>query len=242
MSNLTAGVGPKPYGRDGRKVYLPVKATTQVYQGGLAAQIAGACVPATAAGAGRCIGVYEADALGGASDGSTRVPVWTDKVFIFPVGGSNAPTDATPFGTPVYADDDNHVSLTANETFAGYFMGLEDDGKARVFVGVLAGDTLAINGTALADTATQSAASLGRTTRYAFPTMSQNSTVNLSTTGANAGDVIRIVRTDASAHTLAVVDGGTGTPTLATLVASKTGFVQAYFNGTNWLLDGNSAV
>ena len=73
----------QPYGRDGRKVILPVKATQQCYQGGMAAEVSGALVPATTASGGRVIGVFENDALGGASDGTVRASVWTDKIFIF---------------------------------------------------------------------------------------------------------------------------------------------------------------
>jgi hypothetical protein len=56
------------------------------------------------------------------------------------------------------------------------------------------------------------------------------------------GDVVRVLVTPASvaAHTLAVVDGGTGTPTLATMPSTLTsgGAIQAQLNaaGTHWTL------
>src|SRR6185437_8179294 len=231
MSNLTKGQAPKPYGQGGRFAVLPMKASAQVYQGAMVAEISGAVCTGTTAGAGDCIGVAEADALGGASDGSTRVQVWYDKIFRM-AAGTNAPTDATPMFAPLYMETDNTVGTgAAGQRLAGYFMGFEDDGYVRVYFGKLGGNQLvAVNGAALADTATQTAEVQGPVNRFTFATMSQNSTVTLSTTGAVAGDVVTISRTDTSAHTLAVVDGGTGTPTLATLVASKVGFVKAWFD------------
>lgn len=248
MSNITKGAAPNPYGRDGRKVFLPVKATTQVYQGGMAAQVSGACVPMTSTGAGNCVGVFESDMLGGASDGSTRVSVWTDKIFIFKAG-VNAPTDATPFGSILFAEDDNSVGTGgvggAAEGVAGRFMGIEDDGKVRVWVGTSEAfeNYLAKNGAAATDTATETVNVVAgaRVTRIKVPTLSQATTITLGTTGAVVGDIIRLVRVGTDAHTLTVVDGGTGTPTLFVLVASKQGWAQAYFDGTNWQSDGCSA-
>lgn len=249
MANLTKGGRPQPYGKGGRKVVLPVKASAQLYEGAMLAEISGAVCTGTTAGAGNCIGIAEADALGGASDGTVRVSVWTDHVFIFK-NGTNACSDATPYGSIVYMEDDNSVGTGGvggtGEGVAGRFMGFEDDGRVRVYVGKVCGfddESVASNAAGLTDTASQnvSVVAQARVTRALFASMSQNSTVTITTTGAVVGDVMRIVRTDTSAHTLTVVDGGTGTPTLAVLVASKSGWCQAYFNGTNWLFDGCSA-
>lgn len=246
MANLTSGTRPQPYGQGGRRVFLPVKATTQVWEGGMAAQISGACVPGTTAAAGNCIGVYENDMLGGASDGTTRVPVMTDQVFIFK-NGTNAVSDATPIGTVLYMEDDQTVGTGgiggSGEGEAGRFVGFEDDGRVRVFVSWAGSGGVWLNGTAMTDTASQSVVALGRQTRYAFAsaTMTQNDTVTLSTTGAVVGDVVKIVKNSVSAFTLAVVNGGAGAGTLATLIASKLGWLQAYFDGTNWIFDGCSA-
>ena len=246
MANLTSGSRPQPYGQGGRRFFLPVKATTQVYESGMAAQIAGACVPGTTTGAGGCIGVYETDALGGSADGSVRVAVMTDQVFIFK-NGTNAVSDATPIGTTLYMEDDQTVGTGGiggtGEGEAGKFVGFEDDGRVRVFVTWNGVPAVWLNGTAMTDTSTQSVVALGRQTRYAFAsaTMSQNDTVTLSTTGAVVGDVVKLVKNSVSAFTLAVVNGGAGTGTLCTLVASKLGWAQAYFDGTNWIFDGCSA-
>lgn len=250
MSNISAGIPPQPYGEGGRKVTLPVKATSQTWEGQMISQISGACVAATTAGAGPVIGVAEHDMLGGASDGTKRLSVLTDRIFIF-AAGSAAPTDATPFGALLFAEDDHTVGtggLGATQQIAGRFVGLEDDGRVRVYISEsgcpesfgAAGQ--AVTGTALTDTATTTIQRVGRVSRYLLAgTMSQDETVTLGTTGAVVGDVIKIVRTSTSAHTLAVANGGAGTGTLCTLINSKIGFAQAIFDGTNWLYDGSSA-
>jgi hypothetical protein len=246
MSNQTKGSAPQPYGMGGRKMTLPVKATSQIWQASMVAQISGACVVGTTAGAGNCVGVAEHDQLGGASDGSTRVSVLTDQIFLFK-NGANAVSDATPIGMFLYMEDDNSVGtggvLGSGEGVAGRFMGFQDDGRVRVFVSASLGSEsgVAANGTAVADGATANVSALGRVTRYLIATESQNATITLVTTGAVVGDVIRVVRTDASAHTVAFVNGGVGAGTMATLVASKVGWFQSYFDGTNWLFDGCSA-
>jgi hypothetical protein len=251
MSNLTKGIPPQPYGKGGRKVILPVKATTQIWQGAMVSQPSGACAPATGSGStAAVIGVAEHDILGGASDGTERVSLMTGQIFIFNAG-SNAPTDATPFGTALYAETDNTVGTSSSGgtlPTAGRFAGIEDDGRVRIFIDDLANfdpdanaGEIAVNGAALTNTAATTVQRGGVVTRFLLAgTMSQDETVTLGTTGAIAGDIIRIVRTSTSAHVLAVVDGGPGTPTLVTLPNSKVGFVQAYFDGTNWQYDGST--
>ncbi len=136
MSNLTAGTIPRPYGQGGRKVNLPVKATAQLWQGAMVAQINGACCTGTTAGSGPCIGVAEFDMLGGATDGATRVTLMTDQIFVF-TAGTLAPTDATPYGAPLFMETDNTVGTgngAEGNQIAGRFMGIEDDGRVRVLV------------------------------------------------------------------------------------------------------------
>ena len=93
-----------------------------------------------------------------------------------------------------------------------------------------------VTGTALTDTATTTVQRGGKRTSFLLAgTMSQGETVTLGTTGAVAGDIIRIIRTSTSAQTCAVVNGGVGAGTLVTLPASKVNFAEARFDGTNWL-------
>jgi hypothetical protein len=111
-----------------------MKATAQVFEGAMVAQISGACCTGTTAASGACIGVAEHDQLGGATDGATRLSVWTDKMFIFKAGVA-APTDATPYGTVLFMEDDNSVGTGGSQTqIAGRFMGIEDDGRVRVYI------------------------------------------------------------------------------------------------------------
>lgn len=239
MPNLTSGAALHPYGQGGRNVTLPVKATTQLWMSGMVAELGGALVPATTAGSGRVIGCSNYDALGGESDGTIRASIFTDLIFEMSAG-VNAPTDATPFGTPLYAETDNTVGTAASGFFAGLFMGIEDSGLVRVFIGVLADEVYAVTGAALTDTATQTVQRLGKITRYLMPAVfSQNSTVTLGTTGALAGDVIKILSPGTTAHTLAVSNGGGAAGTLDTIGSAHTGYVQAQFDGTNWIYDGS---
>jgi hypothetical protein len=76
----------------------------------------------------------------------------------------------------------------------------------------------------------------GRWRKLPASTLSGNHTCTLSTVGAIAGDEIEITRYDLTANTYAIIDGGSGTPTLITLAASKLGYVRARFDGANWIL------
>ncbi len=57
-----------------------------------------------------------------------------------------------------------------------------------------------------------------------------------------AGSRLTVTRLDATANTLVFVNGGPGAGTMATLVASKTGFFTGEFDGTNWEMVSSSAV
>lgn len=138
MSNLTSGTRPQPYGRDGRNVVLPQAANAQIWEGALVAPSSGtdgALVTGTTAGSGHCVGVATFDQLGGATDGAVRMQIWTDAVVIVNAG-VNAPTDLTPFGTPLFMETDNTVGTGAGgETqIGGRFYGIEDDGRVRLYV------------------------------------------------------------------------------------------------------------
>lgn len=93
----------------------------------------------------------------------------------------------------------------------------------------------------LSSNAATIAVAAGRWRKVAAAALSGAGTITLSTSGAAANDVIEITRLDTTANTLAIVDGGTGTPTLCTLVASKLGFAKVAFDGTNWQLVSCSA-
>lgn len=134
IANLTSGAPVQPYGRDGRFVVLPQSATAQIYEFAMVAETAaGALVTGTTAGSGHCVGVATFDQIGGATDGAVRMKIWTDKIFTY-AAGTHAPTDATPFGTPLYMESDNQVGTGPGTQLAGRFYGFEDDGKVRVYI------------------------------------------------------------------------------------------------------------
>jgi len=139
MSNLTAGIRPQPYGSFLHKVVLPVKASKQIYEGGMVAAGTGAVFAATdSSDTTGVIGVAEHDALGGSSDGSTRISLLTGGIFIFKNDTSNAVADSTKYGSILYAVDDHTVgtsSVSSSLPVAGRFVGFEDDGRVRVFIG-----------------------------------------------------------------------------------------------------------
>lgn len=93
-------------------------------------------------------------------------------------------------------------------------------------------------GTNLTDSTPQTVQRAARKTWFTWSTtVSADSTVNLGTTGATKGDIMLITRLDsASAHTITIVDGGSGTPTLLVMPNSKKCFAEARFDGTNWKL------
>lgn len=66
-------------------------------------------------------------------------------------------------------------------------------------------------------------------------TATQANVITLGTTGALRGDQIRIVRLDATAFTVSVVNGGTAAGTLSVMVASKINGGLFQFNGTDWI-------
>lgn len=251
MTQLSAGITPAPYGATMRKVSRPVSATAQIYQGSFVSEISGAAVAGATASAGDCIGIAEHDMLGGATDGAKRIEVLNDGIFLVQAGTA-APTDATPFGSLLFMESDHQVGtggLGATQKVAGRFVGMADDGRVRLYIGPYGATDASgdiddqVTGTALTDVAATTVQRAGRVTKFLLAgTMSQGETVTLGTTGAVVGDVIRIIRTSTSAQTLAVVNGGAGAGTLCTLVASKVGWAQAIFDGTNWLYDGSSAV
>jgi len=96
---------------------------------------------------------------------------------------------------------------------------------------------LLADGTATVACANSSAGSVNASQMVMLDnTLSANRTLTLSTDSAVSGEVIDIVRFDGSAHTLAIVNGGSSGGTLITLPASQRRKAQFKFDGTNWSL------
>jgi hypothetical protein len=137
-------------------------------------------------------------------------------------------------------------ALGAAAGCVGRFVGFEDDGRVRVYIAEggpqesFGCQTQQVAGTNVPNAASTTVQRVGRVSRYLVPALAQTTTVTLGTVGAVKGDLMRVVRTDSSAFTLAIANGGAGAGTLATMPVSKVGFVEAWFDGTNWLFDGGT--
>lgn len=88
----------------------------------------------------------------------------------------------------------------------------------------------------LTDTATQTLTPVAGGGWYKLPTLSQGGTLTVNAGAAVAGDQIQITRTDTHAFTYAIVNGGVGGGTLATMPVSKANSAMLQFDGTNWAL------
>ncbi len=161
MSNSTASIVTNPYGQGGRNIYLPVDGGAKIFKGTLVSQLTATAmlVAGSTASSGPAIGVATHDVDNSAgSDGDLRCIVRTDQIFIFANGTStDACSEATKLFSVVYMSDDHTVyDNSAGSTLqpAGRFLGLEPDGRVRVFVGMSnLGDSFAdASGVAIADT------------------------------------------------------------------------------------------
>lgn len=141
MSNATSDLLYEPIGTGGRNFDVPVDGGSTIYKGTMVAQLTatGMAVAASTASSGAVIGVAThgiSNASG--ADGAVRVMVHADRTFTFANGtGGNACSEATIVGAPVYAYDDHTVydnSAGGTLALAGYFQGMEPDGRVRVFI------------------------------------------------------------------------------------------------------------
>ncbi len=167
MTNSLLNLAVYPYGQGGREVVLPVDGGSHIYAGTLVSQLSGTgmLVPGSTTSSGSAVGValQECDNTSG-SDGDKRCKVGYGQIFLF-ANGSNtdACSEATLMGTPVYMGDDHTVydnNGSATLKAAGRFLGMEPDGKVRVYVGManLADSFADATGVAIADAGTFTAA------------------------------------------------------------------------------------
>ena len=140
MANSTVDLVRYPYGKTGRDVNLPIDGGTEIFEGVMVAQLTatGMLVPGSTAGSGSCVGVstHAQDNTTGA-DGALLCTVENDRVYCWANATSTkACSDATLFGQVVYMDDDHTISdnsVGGTLQPAGYFLGMEPDGKVRVY-------------------------------------------------------------------------------------------------------------
>lgn len=95
-----------------------------------------------------------------------------------------------------------------------------------------------VKGADLGDT-TETLTVAGKLLRYVqAAVLAANRTKTLGVTGAQLGQVLRIVRLDVGAFTLAFVNGGPAAGTITTLPASQRWFADFRFDGADWRLLG----
>jgi hypothetical protein len=130
---------------------LPVDGGSHIFKGSLVSQLTatGMVVPYSTAAAGVCVGVaqHEQDNSAGA-DGAKRIRIETKRTYALTNGaGGDAFSEASLIGSIVFGTDDHTVadnSANSANRAIGFFMGMESDGKVRVFVDP-SGATLADN-------------------------------------------------------------------------------------------------
>lgn len=146
MANATENLITETVGGPGPFIFdLPVDGGSRIYEGTLVAQLTGtgAVVRYSTAATGPCIGVAlnEANNTSG-NDGDVRVRVETKRMFAFTNGtAGDAFSEASLIGSLVYGTDDNTVADNSNSLArkaVGFFFGMQDDGKVRVYVDPIA--------------------------------------------------------------------------------------------------------
>jgi hypothetical protein len=142
MANATSDLVRRPYGKGGRDIHVPVDGGSAIWEGVFVSQLStGMAVKGGTAGAGPAVGVstHRVDNLAGL-DGDKRLVIETERVFEFNnAGGADACSEATLLFALVYMADDNTVANNAAAgtlKAAGRFMGMSEDGRVRVFVGI----------------------------------------------------------------------------------------------------------
>ncbi len=141
MANATTNLRKFPYGKGGRDITHAVDGATHIYEGTLVSQLTatGMLVPGSTPSSGGAIGVanHEMDTTG-LADADRRLSFETDRIFLFAnATAGDALSEAKMIGSRVYMVDDHTVANNDNSGArqpAGFFAGMEPDGKVRVYV------------------------------------------------------------------------------------------------------------
>jgi len=171
MANAIANIQLEGIGQDGHRFHVPVKSGTTIWDGVLVSQMLDGTglVPASTVGAGPAFAKSTHKVVG---DGTNRCVVESFRIYRLTNGAtSNAFSDASLIGSPVYAFDDhtgydNDNAGTLKQ--CGSFQGMEADGKIRVFVtasgifaaGADAGESSAFSGNGVRGASTADVANL----------------------------------------------------------------------------------
>lgn len=141
MANAQGPLIITTIGHEGYIFDLPVDGGSIIYEGTIVSQLTatGMVVPYSTAASDVAVGVaqHSQDNAAGA-DGDKRVRVETKRAYVFTNGlTTDAFADTDLIGIPVYGTDDHTVaktSSTGTRKAVGFFMGMETDGKVRVFI------------------------------------------------------------------------------------------------------------
>jgi hypothetical protein len=152
---------------------------------------------------------------------------------------SSGLTDADE-GKTVYVSDDQTfvVAPAATKPVMGKLILVKDSTHGYVEIGPASAYAKAIpaKGADLTDAAQTILVTQGKWRVLPAATLSAARVVTVGTTGAVNGDIIRITRRDQTANALTITNGGVGAGSPAILPASKQGFVDVIFDGTDWSL------
>lgn len=141
MANATQDLVLDTVGHEGRKLYGPLAAAALIYGATFVSQLtaSGLFVRSGTALSGPVVGMstHRADNSAGAASAKS-LEVETDRIFIVNNGaGGDACSILTPLGAPLYVVDDNTVGDNDNagaRQLAGFFWGMEPDGRVRCYV------------------------------------------------------------------------------------------------------------
>ncbi len=247
MANLTSDGVARPVGKEGRRVDLPVAASTTLYRGAMIAQTmsgssaGGACVPA--AGTSAVVGIAEHGVANSGAFDAKRITLEVDRIHELNNGtAGEACSEAMPLYSIVYAKDDNTVSKT-NTTgvypVAGLYMGMSEEGKVRVYIGDPAGviDVNNLVGVLPAFAAGDSALPLAQVLNgatYDVPTTAANSTISLpaATTVPDGTKLYFVADGTKNGHTLTFRDVTTAISGATTASKRVLAIVVAF--GAKW--------
>jgi hypothetical protein len=136
MANATGNIQLDGIGQDGKRIHLPMKTGTTIYEGTMVAQqIAdGLLVAATSAGTWPAIG--KATMTVAVATAGQRIWIETNREYILANGTStDAFSEASQLGSLCYAYDDHTVydnDAAGTLLPCGTFEGMEPDGRVRV--------------------------------------------------------------------------------------------------------------
>lgn len=142
MANSTIDLKLYPYGKAARKATWGVDGAAVIYRGTFVSQLTatGMLVAGSTANSGQAVGVatHAQDATG-VADGVKRLEFECDGVFLMANSGTDPLDEGDAMFREIYMEDDHTVAKTdASATLeaAGLFMGVEEDGRIRVYVGM----------------------------------------------------------------------------------------------------------